>query len=122
MNRHKPLLEVDQQGRVLILSPSEDMSNWEPNSLETVIHDVTQRLDSSDSRHVILDFVGTDYYGSTALGLFIKLWKHVRSGEGDMVLCNLSEHQHEILKHTRLDDLWTICTTRDEALQHLQMR
>ena len=122
MNAQQPLFEIDQQGRILILSPSGNMSTLELTSLDNAVHDVKQQLQSTGSRHVILDFVDTDYYGSTALGLFIKLWKYVRSVEGDMVFCNVSEHEQEILKLTHLDNLWTICPTLEDALQHLQTR
>ncbi len=120
MNANLHLFHAEQQGSTLILSPRSNLSELELTSLETAIQDITQQLESSDLRNVVLDFANTDYYGSTALGCFIKLWKRVRSIDGNMVFCNVSIHEREVLKLTRLDSLWTIYSTRDEALQHLQ--
>ncbi len=63
---------------------------------------------------------GTDYYGSTALGFFLKLWKRIRSVDGKMAFCNVSPYEQEVLRLTRLDTLWPICGTREDALQCLR--
>jgi hypothetical protein len=34
-------------------------------------------LNGTDIKNVVLDFHKTDYYGVTALGFFVKLWKKV---------------------------------------------
>ena len=66
------------------------------------------------------DFADTDYYGSTALGLFMKLWKRVQTANGSMVFCNTSPHEREVLELTRLNNLWPVFGTREEAIQHLR--
>ena len=69
--------------------------------------------------YFIMDFHKTDYYGSTALGFFVKLWKRVRERNGRMIFCNVSEQEREILTVMRLDKLWAIRASRDEARQAL---
>jgi anti-anti-sigma factor len=80
---------------------------------ETILH----LLDGPGIKNVVLDFHKTDYYGSTALGFFPKLWKRVRVRNGRMAFCNVSDHEKEILQVTKLDDLWPICSSRSEALE-----
>jgi anti-anti-sigma regulatory factor len=63
-----------------------------------------------------MDFCKTDYYGSTALGFFMKLWKRVKTQNGRMAFCNVSGHEKYILTVMNLDSLWPICSTRAEAL------
>ena len=120
MNAKHRLFQVERSDQVLILSPTGNLSELELSSLDDAIRDVMQQLDSTGYRHLILDFSGTDYYGSTALGCFIKLWKRVRSIGGNMAFCNVSRHELEVLELTRLDNLWTICPTRDDALEYLR--
>ena len=67
-----------------------------------------------------LDFHKTDYYGSTALGFFVKLWKRVREYIERMAFCGVSDHEREILKVTNLEGLWPICPLREEALKAVQ--
>jgi anti-anti-sigma factor len=62
-----------------------------------------------------MDFHKTDYYGSTALAFFLKLWKRVRNRNGRMAFCNISDHEREILTVTQLDRLWPIYLSREEA-------
>jgi anti-anti-sigma factor len=64
-----------------------------------------------------LDFHKTGYYGSTALGFFVKLWKKVSKRKGRMVFCNVSDHEKEILQITKLDQLWPICSSKIEVLR-----
>jgi anti-anti-sigma factor len=69
---------------------------------------------------VVLDFRKTDYYGSTALGFFVKLWKRVRDRDGRMAFCGVSDHEREILRVTHLDGMWPICSSREEAVQAVE--
>ena len=83
----------------------------------TPIVDAEVLLDGTRAKNVVLDFRRTDYYGSTALSFFVKIWKRVREVGGQMVFCNLSEHEREILAMTSLDALWPICHSRESALE-----
>lgn len=120
MNAQPPLFRIEEVGQILVLSPQTNLSELELTCLDEAIRDVMQQLDARGFQNLVLDFARTDYYGSTALGFFIRLWKRVRSMGGSMVMCNVSPHEREVLKLTRLDDLWTICSTRQEALGYLE--
>ena len=122
MDPQEHLFDISQVEQTLILSPVANLSELELSSFDDAIRTVMQQLESLGFRNVLLDFTGTDYYGSTALGFFIKLWKRVRSIDGSMVFCNVSSHEREVLELTRLDTLWTICDTRDDALAFLRSR
>ncbi len=37
-----------------------------------------------------------------------------------MAFCNVSSHEQEVLRLTRLDTLWPICSTREQALDRLR--
>ena len=78
---------------------------------------IRKLLTDSHVRNVVMDFYKTDYYGSTALGFFVNLWKEVRRRNGRMAFCNVSAHEKEILLVTNLDHLWAICSSREEALE-----
>jgi CPA1 family monovalent cation:H+ antiporter len=79
---------------------------------EVISDDVLGRI-----KNVVIDFHRTDYYASTALIFFMRLWTRVKRGNGLMAFCNLSDHEKEILQVTKLDRLWPICESREQALQ-----
>ena len=110
-------LPVEQVGETLVLTPSKNLSELAFEEIERDADHALQLLDGTRAKHVVLDFRHTDYYGSTALSFFVKLWKRVREIGGAMAFCNLSDHEHEILKITKLDMLWVICESREAALR-----
>jgi hypothetical protein len=53
------------------------------------------------------------------MGFFMKLWLRVRRCSGRMAFCNMSDHEKEILHITKADSLWSMCSSRKEALEAL---
>ena len=64
--------------------------------------------------------VGTPNRLEYALGFFVKLWKRIRKVDGSMAFCNVSAHEQEVLRVTRLDTLWPVCTSREQAVEQLR--
>lgn len=112
----KRLFDVERQGDVIVVTPTADLREFEYQDIEAAADGILDQLGAPGVKGVVLDFHRTDYYGSTALGFFIRMWKRVSSHGGRMAFCNVSQHEREVLAVTRLDGLWPICATRDEAL------
>jgi anti-anti-sigma factor len=108
--------EVEREGQTLIITPREDLRELDFRAIEAGASDILRLLGSGTIKNVVLDFHKTDYYGSTALGFFVKLWKRIRECDGRMAFCGVSDHEREILRVTKLDALWPICPSREEAL------
>lgn len=109
--------EVERLVATLIVTILNDLRELNYKEVEAGGKDILELLENGTIKNVVLDFHKSDYYGSTALAFFVKLWKRVKQCQGCMVFCGLSDHEKEILKVTHLDGLWSICSTRDEALQ-----
>jgi anti-anti-sigma factor len=109
--------EFEREGQTLIVTARTDLRELDYPEVEAGARDILHLLGNGTIDNVVLDFHRTDYYGSTALGFFVKLWKRVREHGGRMAFCGVSDHEREILKITRLDGLWPICSSREEALQ-----
>ncbi len=110
------IFEIEQQDDTIIVVPAADLRELEFQRIEAGAKEILDLLNGTGITHVVLDFHKTDYYGSTALGFFVKLWKRVRVRNGRMAFCNISDHEKEILQITELDHLWPICLSRSEAL------
>jgi len=111
------IFEIEQQGDTLIVVPTVDLRELEYERIEDGASGILDLLNGTGTKNVVLDFYKTDYYGSIALGFFLKLLKRVRVRNGHMAFCNVSDHEKEILQITHLDHSWPICTTRSEALE-----
>jgi anti-anti-sigma factor len=113
------IFEIVRQGDTLIVVPLTDLREFEYQLIEYGARDVLDLLTVGPAKNVIMDFYRTEYYGSTALSFFLKLWTRVTKRNGRMAFCNLSEHERNTLRVTRLDHLWSICATREDALRSI---
>jgi anti-anti-sigma factor len=109
--------EVKRADETLIVAPQQNLCELDWVEIDVGLGEVLDQLGKGTIRNVVLDFHKTDYYGSTALGYFLKLWKRVRESKGRLAFCCLSDHEREILKVAGLDRLWPVCASREEALQ-----
>jgi anti-anti-sigma factor len=109
--------EVELDGQTLIVTPVRDLRELGFLDLEAGAQEVLHLLESGKFKNVVLDFHKTDYYGSTALAFFVKVWKRVKDCNGRMAFCGLSPHEREVLEVTRLAGLWPICSSRETALE-----
>jgi anti-anti-sigma factor len=110
------LLAERRIGNTLVITPSQDLREFEFDQIEAAAATTMREVDNRMIKNVVIDFRNTDFYGSTALGFFVKLWKRVRSGGGKMAFCNVSAHEREILDVTRLNTLWPLCGSLEDAL------
>jgi anti-anti-sigma factor len=111
---------IDRVDDTIIVVPSVDLRELDYERIENGAREILELVKGGDNRNVVLDFYKTDYYGSTALGFFVKLWKRVRKRNGRMAFCNVSSHEKEILQITGLDHSWPICSSRSEALDSVR--
>jgi anti-anti-sigma factor len=112
--------EVERDGPTLLVTPRRNLQELDYAEIETGARDILELLENGTIKNLVLDFHNTDYYGSTALAFFVKLWKRVRELGGRMAFCGVSNHEREILKMTQLDGLWPVCSSREEALKAVQ--
>lgn len=109
--------EIAQQGDTIILTPQTDMGELNADQIISGMKRVLALLNNSSIKNIVLDFHKSGYYGSTALGFFVRLWRTVSQRKGHMAFCHLSEIEKDILKVMKLDSLWDICISREDALQ-----
>jgi anti-anti-sigma factor len=114
------LFEIERVGQTVVLTPVADLREMEYQRIETSAEDVFRLLRTGPSKNVVIDFSRTDSYGSTALGFFARLWRRVCDRGGRMAFCNVSAHEREVLRVTRLDGLWPICPSRQEAMKAVE--
>ncbi len=111
--------ELAVEGDTFVVTPVGDMSELAFQEVEAGGRQVMEFFERAKPRNVVVDLGRIDFTGSTALGLFIRLWKRVRTGQGQMAFCNVSDHQKEIFEVTNLSALWQFCDSREAALRAL---
>jgi anti-anti-sigma factor len=109
------MFEIEREGETIIFTPVTNLS--ELHDLASKAKGVVDVLSDASIKNLVMDFHKTDYFGGSALALFVKVWKMMTHRNGCLAFCNLSEHEHEILSVTKLDKLWPICESRAEAMK-----
>ena len=76
---------------------------------------VLQELEGGE-RKFLIDFDRTGYIDSSGLGVLVSLSKKIREQGGDLRLANLNEDLRTLFELTKLDTLFQISDSRDEAM------
>jgi anti-anti-sigma factor len=114
------IFDIERKDDTIIVVPAVDLRELDYQRIEEGASRILDILNGTGIKNVVIDFHKTDYYGSTALGFFLKLLERVRRKDGRMAFCNVSDHEKEILQITNLDHSWPICSSRGEALKAIR--
>jgi anti-sigma B factor antagonist len=79
---------------------------------------LVEAIDAGRTR-VVVDLTGTTFLDSTALGVLIGTVKRLRARDGRLTLVNTDANIARTFDITGLDQIFTICDTREEAIAAL---
>lgn len=79
-------------------------------------HRVLEELENG-ARKFVIDFSKTGYIDSSGLGVLVSLSKKVREHGGELRLSSLNEDLQTLFELTKLDTLFVIAPSREEALK-----
>jgi anti-sigma B factor antagonist len=111
-----PLLKMEPHGDTLVVMTSGDLGEFQFYEIEQEAEPILRRMGTGDIRHVVIDMAATDYCGSATLAFFLKLWVRVRERQGRLALCGVSPVVRDVLAATKMDSIWPVYPTREEAL------
>jgi len=112
-------VRAEQQGNVLVITPLFTYATFAEPEVATELTAVQEQVDSPDTEQVIIDLGEIPYFGSTVLEWMAHLWKRVKSKGGRLAVVRPSEIGREVLAAARLEKLWGIFETRDQAFSWL---
>lgn len=112
-------VRAEQQGNVLVITPLFTYATFAEPEVATELTQVQEQVDSPDTEQVIIDLGEIPYFGSTVLEWMAQLWKRVKSKGGRLAVVRPSEIGREVLAAARLEKLWGIFETRDQAFSWL---
>ncbi len=81
---------------------------------------LVEQLSHHSATNLVIDLGAVNHFGSVMLELMVILWKHLKSGTGKFVVCNVSTIGKQVLHATKLETLWTILPSREESLTFMR--
>lgn len=116
--KETPILQTKTMGDTLLIEVTGNLGAFTLQQIQSDAEAIVNGFETFYAvRHVVVDLARCDFFGSPGIGFFMRLWTQVRARGGSMVVCNASELERELLALTRLNELWPICDSLDEALE-----
>jgi len=112
------LFETETVKDIVVVTPTRDMGEFEMASNEIPAYD--QLVELTDGRSVVVDLAKTDYFGSSTIGMFIRLVKHVHSQGRAIAFCNLSKHEQEVVDITHVHELLDLKDSQESAIEFVE--
>ena len=107
---------VEPSGDTLVLSTVSDLDALFEDHIQEECDALLNEVEQRRSKHAVIDLASLDYFGSVMIQLLVVLWKRVQAGGGRLVVCNVSNVGKQVLEAAKLDSLWGIAASREEAL------
>jgi anti-sigma B factor antagonist len=104
--------EVGKEGDITVLDVEGQLIVGNRQELK---QKVLEELENGE-RKFLIDFDRTGYIDSSGLGVLVSLSKKIREQGGELRLANLNEDLRTLFELTKLDTLFHISSSRDEAL------
>jgi anti-sigma B factor antagonist len=97
-----------------------DRKILEELSIQEIGEELHQVVESEAGIKLLLNFKNVDHLSSAALGMLITLNKKVKEQNGDLKLSDINRQIFEVFKITRLNRVFDIHETADQALAQFQ--
>jgi anti-anti-sigma factor len=114
--REGQIFSREISGNTLILNPLIHLGSLNEPEIALETQELLDFLNHSASANLVIDLAQGDYLGTSMLGAMVKLWKRVSQRGGRLALCNVSESITQVLRVTKLQTVWPIYGSREQAL------
>ncbi len=118
MGEQNARLNVSSAGDVTVVELTDRKILDEINITE-IGRQLNALMPETEVPRMVLDFASVSHMSSSALGMLITLHKRIRERKGQLRLCNIQPAIYEVFVITRLNEIFEISQSRDEALKSL---
>jgi anti-sigma B factor antagonist len=119
MREQSPRLKVSNEAGVTVIQLT-DRKILDEVSISQIGEQMAALVAQPGGSKFVVDFSSVSHMSSSALGMLITLNKRVREREGELRLCNIQPAIHEVFVITRLNEIFQICRTKQEAMDSLK--
>jgi anti-sigma B factor antagonist len=113
------MAQVVQQGGATVVEVDSDYDSLDEQTISAFSDLMLGAVATADPPALVVDLSHARFIGSSFLGVLIRAWKRLRDRDGRMALCCVPANCGEVLRVSRLDSVWSIHSTRDDALREV---
>jgi len=111
-------MTVEHAGSVIVVE-LKDRKILDEISIMQIGEQLNALVVETEAPKMVIDFTNVAHMSSSALGVLITLHKRVREKRGRLQLCCIQSAIYEIFVITRLNEIFEICQSRQEALDSM---
>ncbi|MHC4552328.1 MAG: STAS domain-containing protein [Planctomycetota bacterium] len=119
MDHAHPTISIDYHGTIVITT-LEDEKILDESQLEGLEGSFLPLIEQNPGIQLIIDFTNVKFLTSSVLGLLIRVSKKVYETEGTLRLCSINAKIQEVFKITRLDKIFEIFNSFEDAMVGLK--
>ena len=112
-------LAIVQECGVTVVALGPEYENLDEPLLDRLRSAILDAADRADPPRLLVDLSHTKFFGSSFIEILVEAWKRIRERGGVFSLCGVDMYCADVLRVTRLDQVWPMYPTRDEAVQAL---
>ncbi len=117
------LFNVTTEAGVTVVTLTTECAHIDESIVDTLNRRLMDLATSLKTPAIVLDLSAVEFFGSSFIETMFRLWKRLQSqGSARFAVCGLNHNCREVLEVTHLDQLWTVRTTRAEALTALAIQ
>lgn len=108
-------LRVETQNGVTVVGFI-DRNILDEANIQSIGEEISALIDAGPSPRLLISFENVEHLSSAALGTLISINNKVRNRDGELRLADIDPQIYEVFVITRLNNLFSIHDTTDEAL------
>ena len=113
-------VQVEMHGPTCIVHAGPEYDNLDIETVEDVERCLLGCADSGQIQNLIVDLSNTRFFGTSFLEVLIRTWNRVRRKNGKFALSGLQSHPEEVIRVSKLDQIWRLYATVAEAVEKIE--
>ena len=85
--------------------------------ISVITESIVNLVDDNPGLNLLISFKNVKHFSSSALGMLIRIHKHVEEVNGKLRLCEITPSLYEIFMITKLNKLFKIFEEQDQAIK-----
>jgi anti-sigma B factor antagonist len=113
------MTQVYEQDGIFVVQLDNEYNALDEQAMEEFRIALLGTVSRNPQPRIVIDMSRTDFIGSQVIGILVQVWKRVCEYGGHLVVCGVSPICAGVLHTVRLDQIWDIVPTRQDAMNAL---
>jgi anti-sigma B factor antagonist len=112
-------LRSNRYGPTVVVHLGTSYNSLNEGSVERVERFLLSASDLPDAKYLVVDLSGTQYFGSRFIEALFRAHNRMKRRGGRFALSGLQPYPEEVIRISRLDTIWPLFKTPEEAVRVL---